>query len=156
MCCPISLPKMSQLCRLAVDGLPQSACEARDERTPFKIARAPVPAGDQEIASNPCLNALPRYRGYGVADHRFLQRAAASGPLCRSRGCWRWPPFLFSTQAPPSRHETTQGSQVGADHAPLRENSTARQRPDPIGAIMKTGCATVRSTVPYTASVTLV
>jgi hypothetical protein len=46
------------------------ACEARDERTPFKIARAPVPAGDQEIASDPCLNALPRYRGYGVAGHR--------------------------------------------------------------------------------------
>jgi hypothetical protein len=54
--------------------------------------------------------------------------AAGVGPL-----------FLFSTQASPSRHETTQGSQVGADHAPLRENSAAQQRPDPISPIIRYG-----------------
>ena len=34
-----------------------------------------------------------------TAGHRRGQRAAASGPLCRSRGCWRWPHSFFDASA---------------------------------------------------------
>jgi hypothetical protein len=109
-------------------------------------ARAAGRAIQRQQARNRALDLAPTIKELQEAGCTSLRAIAAAlevrgipaarggkWTVCRSRGCWRWPPFLFSTQAPPSRHETTQGSQVGADHAPLWENSAPQQRPDPIG-----------------------